>query len=135
MGPLKFVDITASLKIALFAKICACFPSNSISRVTGVDVNKDVWAMYHQSGIWSGKTLKTWKTLTALFFTRCRFKYFDFLEKSNSQTVTNEFLTDWNAIFMKKISKLYYRAILSSANWRLLVVLHWNFPMTFQRYF
>ena len=39
----------------------------------------------------------------------------------------NEFLTDWNAIFMKKISKLHYSAILSSSNWRSLVALGWSY--------
>ena len=37
---------------------------------------------------------------TALFCATCIFKYFDFAERSNLQTVTNEFLMDWNAVFL-----------------------------------
>ena len=37
---------------------------------------------------------------TALFCATCIFKYFDFVERSNLQTVTNEFLMDWNAVFL-----------------------------------
>ena len=54
VDPLKCVNITTALyKIAHFAKICARFQSNSVSRVSGVDVNKDVCIMHHLSGIWS----------------------------------------------------------------------------------
>ena len=37
---------------------------------------------------------------TALFRVTCIFKYFEFVDRSNLQTVTNEFLTDRNAVFM-----------------------------------
>ena len=50
------------------------------------------------------------------FLATCIFKYFDFLERSNLKTVMDKLLTDWNAIVMKKTSKLHYSAILSSTN-------------------
>ena len=42
------------------------------------------------------------------------------------QTVTNKILTDWNTIFMQKISNLHYSAILSFINWNFFVNLGWN---------
>ena len=97
--------------------------------MSGVDVKKDVWKMLHLRFCVSSRSISEYcrKTFTVLSFGKCIFKYFDFLERSNLQTVTNEFLTDWNAIFMKKISKLYYSAIPSSTNSRLIVVLSWSY--------
>ena len=43
---------------------------------------------------------------TALFCATCIFKYFDFVERSNLQTVTNEFLMDWNAVFFVENLKI-----------------------------
>ena len=75
--------------------------------------------------------LQSWIRLSilqkaALFRVTCIFKYFDLFDRSNLQTVMNEFLTDWNAVFMQKISKLHYSAILSSPNWKFFVVLDLN---------
>ena len=63
------------------------------------------------------------KTLTVPFFTTFILKYLGVLKRSNLQTGTTECLMDLNVIFMRKISKLHYSAMLSSTDWRLLVVL------------
>ena len=75
------------------------------------------------------------KTLTALFFATCMFQYFDFLEKLNLRTVTNEFLDGLKCNFYEENFKtalfwnIFIYKLKVTCSPRLKLYWYWGFIM------